>query len=329
MSIYVFLLSQENIELAEWELKKLLELKEYTIKGRLLFANVSNDCLNKIPRLAFTKKAFELLFKCNIKELRDAFMEFEWEKHYKTDFCLRINDFEKRFNLREAEFGSFIWKSLEKNKIKPKVNLKTAKTLIEAFIIKNNCYIAKSIWEHNEKFDDRKAHMMPKLHPTAMHPKMAKALVNLLNPKNNELIIDPFCGACGILTEAGLMNIRFIGYDIDQGMLKRAKTNLDFNKVNPKLYELKQQDVLKSDSKKMKNIITDVPYGQSSLMSQDRNTLYSEFIKKISGKAVIVMPDHVDYKKILKNNLNKKLKIEKIIDYYVHKSLTRKITIIS
>jgi putative methyltransferase (TIGR01177 family) len=331
--MHIIILSQENIELSELEASTLLELRIYTRKNQYMFSDIDKNNIKKISRLAYSKKILEILFICNPKDMSNALYEYDFSKIYKKNFCLRIHDDKlgnkpdnkhnnttQRFN--EAEYASNIWKSLEKQKIKPRVNLKNPETLIEIIIINNNAFVCKQIWDNKEDFESRKAHHKQELHPTAMHPKMARALINILNPKSKEKIIDPMCGAGGILTEAALMNIKCIGYDIDQPQLDRARINLG----NLKNCKLKKADATKI--KNLKNIVTDLPYGKSSKKSSEIIKLYAEFIKNISGRAVIVFPDFVNYKKILKENLNKKLLVKKIISHYVHKSLTRKIVVI-
>lgn len=318
--MHLILLSQENIELSELEATSLLELNFFTRKKNIIYSNISSINLKKIRRLSYTKRILKLIFICNVKDLSNALLNFNFKDYYKENFCLRIHDTKHRYN--EAEYASFIWRNLESNNLNPEVNLSSPKTLIEVIISSNKAFVCLPIWDNKEHFGERKAHLKPELHPTAMHPRMARALINILNPKTKEKIIDPFCGAGGILTEAALMNIKSIGYDIDEIQLRRAKINMK----TLKSYKLKKYDATKI--KNLKNVVTDLPYGKSSKKTAEINKLYTNFIKNISGKAVIVFPDFADYKKILKENLNKKLKIKSIISHYVHKSLTRKIVII-
>jgi len=319
--MHLIILSQENIELSELEASSLLELKIFTRQDNIIFSNIDKKNLKKTWRLAYTKKILELLFMCNPKDLSDALLNFDFKKQYKKNFCLRIHDDKKEY--KETDYAKYIWQSLEQNsKIKPKVELENPETLIEVIILYNKAFICKQVWKSDAHFESRKAHHKPELHPTAMHPRMARGLVNILNSAKNDLIIDPFCGAGGILMEASLMNIKSYGYDIDDAQLRRAKINMK----GLKSFQLEKKDATKI--KNIKNVVTDLPYGKSSKKTSQINNLYSNFIKNITGRAVVVFPDFSDYKKILKSNLNKKLQVKKIINHYVHKSLTRKIVLI-
>jgi putative methyltransferase (TIGR01177 family) len=321
--MHLILLSAENIELSRTEAESLLGLENTSILEHYLICTIPTKNLGRMQRLACTKRIYEVLYSTNIKNLEASLEAYPWKNHYKKDFCVRI-DSEDPYD--EKYYAKFVWRGLEKKKIRPKVNLDKPDLLIQIVIRKNTALVCRFIYENLEDFESRKAHFRPVLHPTAMHPKMARSLINILNPSPKETVIDPFCGVCGILTEAGLMDIRFTGYDIEKNMLDSAKTNLKYYKISPRKYKLIKKDA--TTIKSLKNVVTDLPYGLSSKKSEDLDKMYAKFIKNISGKAVVVMPDFMEYKKLLKDNLSKKLKVDKIIDYYVHKSLTRKIIII-
>ena len=178
-----------------------------------------------------------------------------------------------------------------------------------------------------KEFLSRRAHLLPAGHPTSLHPKLARALVNLTGAKKGDIILDPFCGAGGILIEAGLLGIKVIGFDIDRIMLKRAKINLDYVKVQG--YELILKDAT-TISKHFDYIVTDLPYGRNSKLSEkELEILYLKFFKVLKKikvkKAVVGLPDFVSYKSLIKKA---GLKIKKEFDWYLHKSLTKKILIL-
>jgi tRNA (guanine10-N2)-dimethyltransferase len=178
-----------------------------------------------------------------------------------------------------------------------------------------------------KEFLARRSHLLPAGHPTSLHPKLARALVNLTGAKKGEVILDPFCGAGGLLIEAGLIGMKVVGFDIDRIMLKRAKINLDYLRIKNYRLELKDATTI---SKHYGYIVTDLPYGKNSKLSEkDLEKLYFYFfkvLKKIKPKkSIIGLPDFIDYKKIIKKS---GLKIKKEFDWYLHKSLTKKIILL-
>ena len=138
-------------------------------------------------------------------------------------------------------------------------------------------------------FPERKAHLKPSLHPTSLHPALARACVNLTGLKTGT-ILDPFCGSGGILIEAALMNFNIIGYDFDNKQLKRAKNNFNY-------YKIKNYSLVNDDARNIKGkvdaIITDLPYGQGSKVSNVKK-LYKEFLvhaNKLTNNMVVIFPN--------------------------------------
>jgi tRNA G10 N-methylase Trm11 len=60
----------------------------------------------------------------------------------------------------------------------------------------------------------------------AISPRLAKILINLSQAKDNQMLLDPFCGVGVILQEALLKRINVIGVDIDKSAIEGAHKNL-------------------------------------------------------------------------------------------------------
>jgi len=345
---YIFLLSKEDLKLAKEEATSLLGIKKSKLIENLLFLDTDN--IELANRLAYTRKVYQFLFETKKENIAKDIKSFNWQEIYKKNFCVRVHSLDNTPTNRkgwgggtaEKELASKIWKTLKN----PKVNLKNPKTSIEFFIKENKIYAAKLVKELKQNFEQRKAHKKPELHPTALNPKLARALINLAGAQKE--IMDPFCGAGGILIEAGLIGLKPIGYDLYKIMVKKAKINLEHFKI--KNYKLINQDAL-NIKKKYNYIITDVPYGLNSAIwtrkgnknkkiplkqnnrkqsLKDLEDFYLKFLKVLKkilkNKAVVIFPHYVNYKKLIKQaNLN----IEKEFSQYIHRSLTRKITVLS
>ncbi len=304
----VFNLSKENLDLAREEVLALAKKGKFESAGSLLIINANFD----FQRLAYTKAVYTLLFKCAKKELKEKIDSFNWQKIYKKDFCVRL--FGKGF--REKDLGGLVWENLKN----PKVNLNNPKTAIHIFIINTNAFACLLEKEISNGFEKRKAHLRASLHPSSLHPKLARAMVNLTGIKKGALY-DPFCGVGGILIEAGLINLKTVGYDINERMLKGAEKNLKALKI--KNFILKKADSTKL-KKAMPYVAADLPYGRNTRLTKDLYEKFLPILKKSKG-AVIGFPDFVNYKKIIKDS---GLKIKKEFTYYLHKSLSKKIVLI-
>lgn len=62
--------------------------------------------------------------------------------------------------------------------------------------------------------------------PISLHPKLARALVNLARVPSGGLILDPFCGTGGILLEASQIGLRPVGADIRTSMVAGSRKSL-------------------------------------------------------------------------------------------------------
>jgi len=217
----IFALSKHNLNLSKAEVLSIFPGKSKLVNN-LLFLDSRKTYFR---RLAYTKKVYQHLFTCTRATLTMALKKFDWNKHYSHSFCIR--SFGKD-HVKDREIADTVWDYLKK----PVVNLVKPKTEFHFYFDKNQVYCGLLIDKMQEPFEKRKAHLRPILHPSSLHPRLARCLVNLTGAISTQsTIVDPFCGTGGILIEAGLMDFRVIGYDIDDLMLKFADKNLKHFKV--------------------------------------------------------------------------------------------------
>jgi tRNA (guanine10-N2)-dimethyltransferase len=349
----IFLLSGDYIQLAKEEIASVIHIGESKLKARILIADSDDRYLiKKSKRLALTKGIYGYLFECGIKDLVSKIKGLDFTSYYKDSFCLRVMNFtqnnkksalndkkiENNF-ISERELGAIIFDSLKN----PKVDLFNPKTLFQVFVDGNKAYFGVLIKKFDYKFDFRKPHLRPFSHPGSLHPKLAKALINISGITEENTLVDPFCGTGGFLIESSLMGIKSKGYDINQYMVNGCDANISH-------FKIKDSKAAKMDALKIKGkidyVITDLPYGLNSNAFAKTNKINlkiqkKEFLKNLEKfyldflivlrkclryKAVIVFPNYVNYKKIIKKS---GFKIEKEFSDYVHGSLTRKVARIS
>jgi tRNA (guanine10-N2)-dimethyltransferase len=186
-----------------------------------------------------------------------------------------------------------------------------------------DAYIAGVKVNVERKFGQRRAQYRPYFHPTSMHPKLARALVNLTRVCEGESILDPFCGTGGILIEAGLMGLQLQGWDIDPKMVEGCRQNL-------KEFQLRG-DITANDAllgtARVDAIATDPPYGRSSYTSEDTGSL----IKKFTANARTLL-DEGSYMALMTPAGQKVdphvFEIRETFDVYIHKSLTRRLWVL-
>lgn len=315
--MYGFLLSKEDIGLAKAEVEALVGCGGKLDENFLLLDHDDVNGLEK--RLAYTNFILKVLFECNKKVLLENVERFDLHKHYKENFCVRVVG--KGYT--EKELADAVYHKLRD----PKVELEDPKTRFVFVLTEKKAYLCVALAEVEKSFELRKAHKRPRLYPVSLHPKLARCCVNLTGVKLKEEILDPFCGTGGILLEAGLMGLKAAGFDIDDGMLEMSRENLEFFGV--KDFKLEKMDA-RCFAGKYKHIVTDLPYGKNT-KSVDLFRLYSDFLANVEDKllhrAVIIFPSDFNHKDLLSKF--KKLHLMAEFNYYVHKSMSKKIVVVS
>ncbi len=315
----ICILSKDNLKLAKAEFRAVMG-KSFDIDENVIICNCDKKDIEKAKkRLAYSNSIFRLLISCPPEDMEKMIRDFSWQDVYEESYVVRkINCHQIK---DEKYYGSLIWPLLKN----PKVDLKNAKT--EIFIIcAKKAYVGILIGKTDKSYLQRASAMKPSLHPTAINPKLAKAMVNLTRAEQNDTIIDPFCGTGGILVEAGLMGLKTVGLDISEKMLKFAEKNLEGYKV--KNWKLASQDATRANIK-ADYIVTDLPYGKNSRITGKLEKLYRDFLMNIKKqgikKAVIGFPSFTDCKRIIKKA---GFSIEEEFEHYLHKSLTKRIVVI-
>jgi|TARA_Y100000031_G_C8241893_1_gene396067 tRNA (guanine10-N2)-dimethyltransferase len=309
--MYLYKLSKQNLELSKEELLAVAKKKDYEhVENYLLI-----DELVDYEKLAYTKKTYKLLFTTSKKNLIKQLELFNFNNIYKESFRLKLVN---NHVFEILDLADIIWADIEHLE-HPIVNLRNARTKID-IIFSKKIFCCLLIHKQKESFERRKAHLRKYNHPTSLNPRLARCLVNLSDAKE---ILDPFCGAGGILLEALLIRIKTNGFDLDKIMIKKCRKNL--KSFNLKC-DLKQQNALKIN-KFYEAIVTDMPYGKNSKISDIEKT-YKDFLKKsysFTNKLIIVFPNFTKNKKIITNS---KWKIKKHFSYYLHKSLSKEIFVL-
>src|SRR3990172_6912219 len=116
----------------------------------------------------------------------------------------------------------------------------------------------------------------PFFHPTTLHPRYARALVNLSRCPPGGRLADPFCGTGGILLEAALCGLQARGADVSPAMVAGAAETLEEFNVKA---ELSVGDVgLLAHWEGVRAIATDPPYGRAaSTQREPLPDLYRRF----------------------------------------------------
>ena len=309
-----FVLSKENLEIAIDEITAIAKMYDrfskikiisnlviiqsktnwYDISNRASFVKVSGQILRKMSGLFLDENNYEIL------------------KNAKTFVCRIINLSSNQFNIPELEnsMGDMISKFSH-----AKVKLENPNiTIYLIFTNKENFFgFSKQV---KEKSRPKKI----KSYPHELDWKLTRVMINLIGLKQGETVCDPFCGAGTTLLEAEFMGIHAIGLDFDKKMFETTKDNLKINGYKSKIFNSDFQELVKI-SEKFDGIVTDLPYGKNTKISEKPEEILKRFISILPKKKKIA----IMYKKELGDNL--KLNGLKKYQIYKHKSLTRTILI--
>ena len=258
-----------------------------------------------VQRLSLTRMVYEHLFTVTKKNAVDTIQEHQWSVQEPIKVETRNATLEERKQVITATC-----KALNN----PNVSMKEPKTIIMYIYTKKKVHCGIFLGEPIQD-TSRAMSNLPAPHPSAMKPRIVKALINIAQPVTS--ILDPFCGAGGFLVEAATLGIPVEGWDIDRGMLWRARKNTkEYTNVT-----IKDKDA--RTLKEADAIIADLPYGKNT-RAQDITTLYKEFFRTLKSatfnKAILVLPKHAHPLTIAKKE---KLTILRHHEMYIHGSLTR------
>ncbi len=145
-------------------------------------------------------------------------------------------------------------------------------------------------------FEKRKNRYMPFVYPASLHPKFARALVNLTMTASGEKLLDPFSGTGAILAEASLIGLHAIGSDFSERMIEGSRRNLAHLKQGAELH-LCDVGAIEEEIGEVAGIATDPPYGRSTSTDGEKlPELYERAFKAFHGvlrkgaKVAVVVP---------------------------------------
>lgn len=160
--------------------------------------------------------------------------------------------------------------------------------------------------------------------PVSLHPRLARALVNLTRAPAGASVLDPFCGTGGLVLEAALAGLDTVGTDLDARMVEGTRSTLAQFGTSARLHTADVSDVPDLVGP-VDAIVTDPPYGRASTThKEDVHRLYERFFEAAhamlgpGARAVVVLPRAED-----SACAGEGFGLDEVHPWYVHGSLTR------
>lgn len=286
-------------------------------EGRLLLVETSVDAHELAQRLALAHAVDEVLLEGNLDELMAGAGGVELPP---GTFAVRAR------NLRggpspprlAARIGALIGRRHRVDLAHPDTEVRIVLGPSSTFFTMLRAGVERSAYEA------RRVALRPFSQPISLHPRLARALVNLTGVARGQSLADPFCGTGGILLEAGLAGARPLGLDIRPEAVEGTRRTLDAFGVRG---DIRVGDVgeLPSWTGGVAAVATDPPYGRSTTTRGEPlvklyRRAFTATAEALSppGKAALVVPD-LSYVELAAGHLQ-------LLDSFplrVHRSLTR------
>ena len=341
MAKLFFLLSGEHETLPVSESKAVLETEGYGFKlleklDQTIRIEADSNCVEAIKRrAAFTRLCGLELFSCEAETSKIVkathFISLNEVLGDGESFVVRVKRVKNHSSKAdimalERKLGELVLNE----KTKAKVNLKSPDKTFVGILTDGKFIFGMKLAEILPKpFVERRPKKKPFFHPSAMHAKLARCMVNLAKPKTGEFLLDPFCGTGSTLIEAALIGCHALGLDIQRRMVRGSLKNLAYFHINP-------EGVIVADARntpitKIECVVTDPPYGRSA-------TTLKRTTKQIVEEVLMTVHGMLDNGRRVCMAAPKTLNIGHIgtvLGYnhleshfvYVHRSLTREIAI--
>ncbi len=189
----------------------------------------------------------------------------------------------------EGMVGSVLWKKGYR------ADLAAPEIEIRAMVTADHIFLGREVARSDRTgFRDRRPHKKPFFHPGTMLPKLSRALVNLSQVREGERLLDPFSGTGGFLVEAGLMGVRGLGIDVQEGIVSGSKSNLEGLDCTLLVGDAAR---LPFKDKSIEGAVSDAPYGRSALIQAgSRDELLAKSLAElrrvlVPGRRVVFVDD--------------------------------------
>ena len=178
-----------------------------------------------------------------------------------------------------------------------------------------------------QAWSSRRPRARPFFHPSAIFPKLSRALVNLSRCRAGDLFLDPFAGTGSLALEAALVGARAVALDQVAKMTWGSLANMKH--FRQEWLGVVRADAFHAPLTEVDAMATDVPYGRaSSTRGRDERDTMQQSLSALpgllrKGSRLVLM-----HAQRTRAEGSQDLALEEEHDLYVHKLLTRTITVL-
>ena len=157
-------------------------------------------------------------------------------------------------------------------------------------------FVGWEVARSNRKYGDRRPSDRPFNQPGGMDPLDARAVVILAGAGPNRRVLDPMCGAGGLLVEAALVGASVVGSDAQRRMVRGARENLDADCPDAEAAFLRgDATALPLSDDAVDAVVFDAPYGrQSKVVGGGADSLVAGALRearRVASRGAVVADD--------------------------------------
>jgi tRNA (guanine10-N2)-dimethyltransferase len=339
MTLIAFELSGEHPDLPTAEVIGAMDAEniEYSLYDQfdqILVVEVPEIIISKMRtlanRLAMTWHIIEVLgiSGAEFADILKMAEGIEFTEQSSKTYNIRTKKIKRKNHISSEKIERGIGKILFDKGIKADLNAPDIR--YRAIISDGTCIFGKVLECVNRNvFETRNPQNKPFFYPGVLMPRLARALVNIARVRQNDIVLDPYCGTGGLILEAGLIGAVALGCDVQKMIIKGAKLNLDYYGVDHSLFLQDAGDMAIRDNC-VDSVLTDPPYGRSALiqaksledlMMHSLNEIYR--VLRFGGRAVLVSECSIE-----EWAEESGFVVRDVYTQRVHRSLTRRITVL-
>jgi 16S rRNA G966 N2-methylase RsmD len=178
-----------------------------------------------------------------------------------------------------------------------------------------------------QEWSRRRPRGRPFFHPSAIFPKLSRALFNLSRCREGDVFLDPFAGSGSIPMEAHMVGASVVAVDLAERMVRGCMGNM--RHFGQEWLGIIRADSARLPVRKVGAVATDIPYGRaSSTRGRPPNEMINLLLPSLasvtaSGSIIVIMhPRDVPLTDA------GELSVLEEHHLYVHKLLTRAISVL-
>lgn len=293
-----------------------VELRELTVGSTLLRAEAVGAIPRSLARVGLAHLASEELVHGSLEDVRGWARDVDLAGRR---FRVRARGIGVDLDVRgvEGALGADLGRTGRVDLADPEVDLR---------LLAADEFILGRVLHRVERsaLEGRKVARRPFSLPISLHPKLARALVNLSRVRTGGVLLDPFCGTGGILLEASRIGLRAVGGDANVSMVLGARQSLRSLEGHA---EFVVADAGQGPWRpgRVAGVATDPPYGRAATTRREpRESLYDRAFGALAqalprgGHLAVALPSEAAVEAAARH-----LELVERHALRVHRSLTR------